>query len=123
MFSPLERMIAFRYLRARKAEGFVSVIAAFSFLGIMLGVATLIIVMSVMNGFRAELITRMLGLNGHLNVYASEGPLYNYLDLADRLKDVPGVIRIAPMIEGQALMTSSGSPSIRRPTRRSQGRG
>jgi lipoprotein-releasing system permease protein len=111
MFSPLERMMAFRYLRARKAEGFVSVIAAFSFLGIMLGVATLIIVMSVMNGFRAELINRMLGLNGHLNVYATEGPLYNYLDLTNRLKDVPGVSAIAPMIEGQALMTSNGSAS------------
>ena len=62
--------MAWRYLRARKAEGFVSVIAGFSFLGIMLGVATLIIVMSVMNGFREELVNRILGLNGHLNVYS-----------------------------------------------------
>ena len=62
MFSPLERMMAFRYLRARKVEGFVSIIATFSFLGIMLGVATLIIVMSVMNGFRSELVGRILGL-------------------------------------------------------------
>lgn len=106
MPQPFEYLIAFRYLRARKAEGFVSVIAAFSFLGIMLGVATLIIVMSVMNGFRAELITRMLGLNGHLNVYATEGPLYNYLDLTTRLRDVPGVISVAPLIEGQALLTT-----------------
>ena len=71
-------MMAWRYLRARKAEGFVSVIATFSFLGIMLGVATLIIVMSVMNGFRAELVDRILGLNGHLNVYAQSGEIGNY---------------------------------------------
>ncbi len=111
MFSPLEYMIAFRYLRARKAEGFVSVVAAFSFLGIMLGVATLIIVMSVMNGFRAELITRMLGLNGHLNVVARDAPLFDYLDISRRVAKVPGVMTVAPMIEGQALMTSNGNAS------------
>ena len=66
IFNPFERMVAFRYLRARRQEGFVSVIAIFSLLGIALGVATLIIVMSVMNGFRAELVGRILGLNGHL---------------------------------------------------------
>ncbi len=109
MFTSLERLIAFRYLRARKAEGFVSVIAAFSFLGIMLGVATLIIVMSVMNGFRAELITRMLGLNGHLNVVAREAPLFDYMDITARVKSVPGVKTVAPMIEGQALMTTNGT--------------
>ena len=70
VFSAFERMVAFRYLRARRKEGFVSVIAAFSFLGIMLGVATLIIVMAVMNGFRQELLSRVLGLNGHLGIYA-----------------------------------------------------
>ena len=69
IFNSFERMVAFRYLRARRAEGFVSVIAIFSLLGIALGVATLIIVMSVMNGFRAELVGRILGLNGHLAVY------------------------------------------------------
>ncbi len=111
MFSPFERMIAFRYLRARKAEGFVSVIAAFSFLGILLGVATLIIVMSVMNGFRTELITRMLGLNGHLNVYAMNGPLLDYQALTTEIQNVPGVISAAPMIEGQALLTSNGTAS------------
>lgn len=107
IFSAYERMIAFRYLRARKAEGFVSVIAAFSFMGIMLGVATLIIVMSVMNGFRTELITRMLGLNGHLNVYSSEGPLLDYASLSDRLKEIPGIISVSPMAEGQALLSSA----------------
>lgn len=107
MFSPFERMVAGRYLRARKAEGFVSVIAAFSFLGIMLGVATLIIVMSVMNGFRAELVTRILGLNGHINIYTS-GPLQDYHILQLKVADVPGVISVAPVIEGQVLMSLGG---------------
>ena len=109
MFSPFERMMAWRYLRARKAEGFVSVIAAFSFLGIMLGVATLIFVMSVMNGFREELVTRILGLNGHLNVYSQTGPLENYMSLVDRLEKVKGVESVRPMIEGQVLISVNGA--------------
>lgn len=109
MFSPFERLVAWRYLRARKSEGFVSVIAGFSFLGIMLGVATLIIVMSVMNGFRQELITRILGLNGHLNVYTSSGPLYNYLSLVDRIENIPGVESVRPMVEGQVLVSINGN--------------
>jgi lipoprotein-releasing system permease protein len=100
--------MAGRYLRARKAEGFVSVIAGFSFLGIMLGVATLIIVMSVMNGFRQELITRILGLNGHINIYAANGPLYDYEALRLRVGDVPGVTSVAPVIEAQVLMSLNG---------------
>ncbi len=108
-FSPFERMMAWRYLRARKAEGFVSVIAGFSFLGIMLGVATLIIVMSVMNGFREELVGRILGLNGHLNIYASNGPLYDYLGMVDRLENVAGVQSVRPMIEGQVLVSANGA--------------
>ena len=78
IFDTFERMVAFRYLRARRAEGFVSVIAIFSLLGIALGVATLIIVMSVMNGFRADLFGRILGLNGHLGVYAAAGSLERF---------------------------------------------
>ena len=109
MFSPIERMMAWRYLRARKAEGFVSVIAGFSFLGIMLGVATLIIVMSVMNGFRAELVGRILGLNGHLNVYSQAGPLQNYMSLVSRLENIDGVESVRPMIEGQVLITVNGA--------------
>jgi len=111
MFSPFEMMVAGRYLRARKAEGFVSVIAGFSFLGIMLGVATLIIVMSVMNGFRMELITRILGLNGHINVYGLVGPLMSYDELALRIEDVPGVLSVSPVVEGQALLSSGGVSS------------
>lgn len=108
MFTPFERMVAGRYLRARKAEGFVSVIAGFSFTGIMLGVATLIIVMSVMNGFRQELITRILGLNGHVNIYADNGPLNDYGALQLRIADVPGVIGAFPVIETQVLMSMQG---------------
>lgn len=108
MFSPFERMVAGRYLRARKQEGFVSVIAGFSFLGIMLGVATLIIVMSVMNGFRAELLGRILGLNGHLSVYAANGPLMDYDVMALKISDVSGVVAVTPIIESQALLTANG---------------
>lgn len=111
MFSPFERMMAGRYLRARKAEGFVSVIAGFSFLGIMLGVATLIIVMSVMNGFREELVTRILGLNGHLNVYSQSGPLENYMALVDRIEQIEGVESVRPVVEGQVLVTVNGVAS------------
>ena len=110
-FSPFERMMAGRYLRARKAEGFVSVIAGFSFLGIMLGVATLILVMSVMNGFREELVGRILGLNGHLNVYAQNGPIYNYMSMVDKLENTAGVKGVRPMIEGQVLVSFNGSAS------------
>lgn len=108
-FSPFERMMAWRYLRARKAEGFVSVIAAFSFAGIMLGVATLIIVMSVMNGFREELVGRILGLNGHLNVYAANGPLYDYMGMVKRLENVPTVQSVRPLVEGQVLISANGA--------------
>ncbi|MEM6782096.1 MAG: lipoprotein-releasing ABC transporter permease subunit, partial [Pseudomonadota bacterium] len=111
MFSPFERLVAGRYLRARKAEGFVSVIAGFSFLGIMLGVATLIIVMSVMNGFRQELITRILGLNGHLNVYSQSGPLYDYMGMVGEIEKMEGVESVRPLIEGQVLVTIRGAAS------------
>jgi len=102
-------MIAFRYLRARRQEGFISVIAWFSLLGITLGVATLIIVMAVMNGFRQELLTRILGLNGHLSVYANKGQLTNYNTLVVNLKTVEGVVRVTPMIEGQVMVTANKS--------------
>ena len=82
IFNAFERMVAFRYLRARRQEGFVSVIAIFSLLGIALGVATLIIVMAVMNGFRTDLIGRILGLNGHLAVYGEGASLTDYEALA-----------------------------------------
>jgi len=106
LFSRFEWMMAFRYLRARRQEGFISVIAWFSLLGIALGVATLIIVMSVMNGFRQELLTRILGLNGHMSVYGVAGRMENYDPLAAQLKKLPGVVSVSPMIEGQVMVTA-----------------
>ncbi len=105
MLSKFERTVAWRYLRSKKAEGFVSVIAGFSFAGIMLGVATLIIVMSVMNGFRQELFSKILGLSGHMNIYSQSGALYNYMDIYNIVKSVDGVENITPIIEGQTLLS------------------
>ncbi len=103
-FSAFERMIAWRYLRARRRETFISVIAGFSFTGIMLGVATLIIVMAVMNGFRAELLTRILGINGHLIMQPIDRPLDDYADLIKRIDGISGVQFAIPVVEGQALV-------------------
>jgi lipoprotein-releasing system permease protein len=112
IFNAFERMVAMRYLRARRQEGFISVIAGFSLLGIALGVATLIIVMSVMNGFRAELLGRVLGLNGHLNVYnVRGGPLPDFDILTNRLRETPGVTNVTPTVEGQALVSVRGVAS------------
>ncbi len=105
IFNTFERMVAFRYLRARRQEGFVSVIAIFSLLGIALGVATLIIVMSVMNGFRADLLGRILGLNGDLGVYAAAGPLGDYGAAAKKVEQIPGVTAAIPIVEGQVMAT------------------
>jgi lipoprotein-releasing system permease protein len=105
-FAPFEWMLSLRYLRARRREGFISVIAGFSFLGIMLGVATLIIVMAVMNGFRKELLDKILGLNGHLLIQSLDSPLTDYAEVADRISKIPGVILAAPIVEGQALASS-----------------
>ncbi len=102
-FSGFERMVAWRYLRSRRKETVISVIASISFLGIMLGVATLIVVMAVMNGFRAELLTRILGVNGHLIVTPTDLPLEDYAQVADRINGVPGVKYALPLIDGQVL--------------------
>ncbi len=108
MFAPFEWMLAVRYLRARRKEGFISVIAWFSLLGIALGVATLIIVLSVMNGFREELLSRILGLNGHFTVQAAQGGLSDYNSLAARLQKLKGVIRATPIIQEQAMALAGG---------------
>jgi lipoprotein-releasing system permease protein len=105
-FAPFEWMLALRYLRARRKEGFISVIAGFSFLGIMLGVATLIIVMSVMNGFRSELFDKILGLNGHIVIHPTSQSFTDYADVTARLKTVDGVQQVLPLIEGQAMITT-----------------
>ncbi|HEV2334520.1 MAG TPA: lipoprotein-releasing ABC transporter permease subunit [Stellaceae bacterium] len=106
IFNTFERMVAFRYLRARRQEGFVSVIAIFSLLGIALGVATLIIVMAVMNGFRTELVDRILGLNGHLAVYGEGASLSDFDAAAAKVRRVPGILSATPLVEGQVMATS-----------------
>src|ERR1044071_7714643 len=99
MFSAFERMVAMRYLRARRKEGFISVIAIFSFLGIMLGVAILIIVMAVMNGFRHDLMDRILGFNGHLMVESTQGPMTNYDVVTQAVRSLTMVKSADPIIQ------------------------
>jgi lipoprotein-releasing system permease protein len=108
-FSGFEWMVAARYLRAKRQESFISVISGFSLIGIALGVATLIIVMSVMNGFQAELLGRILGLNGHLIVQSIDGRIPDYDNVAQRIRMIPGVTNASPMIEGQVLVNSEGN--------------
>ncbi|MHA1538234.1 MAG: lipoprotein-releasing ABC transporter permease subunit [Alphaproteobacteria bacterium] len=107
MFTAFERLVARRYLRARRQEGFISVIALFSLLGIALGVATLIIVMSVMGGFRQELLGRVLGLNGHIAVIGNAGRIENFDKIAERVRKVPGVVLVTPQIEGQVMASTA----------------
>ena len=106
MFGPFERMVAARYLRARRKEGFVSVIAGFSLVGIALGVATLIIVMAVMNGFRADITERILGVNGHITAYGVTESILGYEAIAKQLETIPGVQSAIPVVEGQVLVSS-----------------
>ncbi len=106
-FAAFEWLLSGRYLRARRKEGFISVIAGFSFVGIMLGVATLIIVMAVMNGFRKELLDKILGLNGHILVQPLERPLTDWKEVADRINGVDGIRLAAPVVDGQALGSSA----------------
>jgi lipoprotein-releasing system permease protein len=110
-FAPFEWMLSLRYLRSRRREGFISVIAGFSFVGIVLGVATLIIVMAVMNGFRHELFDKMLGLNGDLLIQAQGSPFTDWDAVADRVSKVDGVRVAAPIVDGQALASSPYSAS------------
>ncbi len=105
-FARFEWMLAGRYLRTRRRDGFVSVIAGFSFLGIMLGVATLIVVMAVMNGFRKELLDKIVGVNGHIFLTAIERPLHDFEAVTAKLKTVKGVTNAVAMVEGQALASS-----------------
>ena len=109
IFGAFERMVALRYLRARRQEGFISVIAGFSLLGIALGVATLIIVMAVMNGFRQELMGRILGVNGHLTVYAAAEGIADYEALAGRLTALDAVVAAVPQIQGQVGVNVGGT--------------
>src|SRR5512145_2919033 len=100
-------MLALRYLRARRKEGFISVLAGFSFLGILLGVFTLITVMAVMNGFRKELFNKILGLNGHIIVNkVGADDFDNFDEVAKRLGSMSGVKHAVPLIEGQAMAST-----------------
>lgn len=106
-FAGFEWMLALRYLRARRREGFISVISFFSFLGIMLGVATLIVVMAVFNGFHAELLGKILGFSGHAAVFRNDqDPIVDYKALQERLSKVDGVTRVISLVEGQAMVSS-----------------
>ncbi len=110
-FAPFEWMIALRYLRPKRREAFVSVISIISFVGIAVGVATLIIVMAVMNGFRHDLLSRILGLQGHVVVQGLEGNLTSYDELAARIRAVPGVVSVTPAVDGQVMATAGGISS------------
>ncbi len=110
LFAPFEWMVALRYLRARRKEGFISVIATLSFTGITLGVATLIIVMAVMNGFRQELFDKMLGLNGHVVVH-SLGEFTDFDDVTANLRGIKGVKSVPPLIEGQVMVSTPATSS------------
>ncbi len=103
-FAPFEWMLAGRYLRARRRESFISVITGFSLVGIALGVATLIIVMAVMNGFRIELMDRVLGVNGHIMIYGiRDGRLYDFDQTAELVRSFEGIERVAPIVQGQVM--------------------
>lgn len=110
MFSKFERLTAWRYLRAKRKEGFISVITGFAFTGIALGVATLIIVTSVMNGFKAELLNRILGINGHISIVSSVGfPFNNYKKAVSDLQSIDEIELVLPLIEKQLLISSGKS--------------
>src|SRR5215831_4470291 len=108
-FAPFEWMIAARYLRAKRQESFISVISLFSLIGIALGVATLIIVMSVMNGFKVELLKSILGLSGHVTIQSQMGSLTGYDQVTARLLKVPGVVRATPIVDGKLMATWNGA--------------
>lgn len=106
MFSGFEWMVALRYLKSRRGDGFISVIAGFSLVGISLGVAVLIVVMAVMNGFREELLDKILGLNGHVAVSGYGARIDDYEDLATKIRGIEGVVKATPMVEGQVMATN-----------------
>jgi lipoprotein-releasing system permease protein len=111
IFNAFERMVAMRYLRARRQEGFVSVIAGFSLLGIALGVGTLIVVMSVMNGFHVELLNKILGFNAHLSLSSNSGGgvVTDFDAVSEKLRKVPGIASVTPTVQGQVFATGTRS--------------
>lgn len=111
MFARAERLLAWRYLRPTRQEGFISFVAAFALIGIALGVGTLIVVLAVMNGFRVELLGRVLGFNGHATVVAGPGGIADFDGLVERLRSVSGVTAVTPYVEGQVLASANGVAS------------
>ncbi len=107
IFAPFEWMIAARYLRAKRKESFISIISLFSLIGIALGVATLIIVMSVMNGFRVELLRSILGLTGHVTIQSQMGPMADYAAATNRIYKVPGVVQALPVLDGEVMASNT----------------
>lgn len=105
IFNRFEWQIAGRYIRSRRREGVISLIAWASFLGIMIGVATLIIVMAVMNGFRADLLERILGVGGHAVVRPYGGAFQSQKEVVDRLVQLDGVQRVTPVLEAQVMVS------------------
>lgn len=102
-FAAVERLIAFRYLRARRDEGFISVIAGFSLTGIALGVGTLIVVMAIFNGFQLEMLRQMTAISGQLGVQGNRGGLEVTPELMAKLRAIPGVQAATPSVEGQVI--------------------
>src|SRR5512146_1243511 len=105
-FAAVERLIAFRYLRAQREEGFISVIAGFSLAGIALGVGTLIVVMAVMNGFQIEMLRQMSAISGQLGVQGTRDGLDASPDLLSKMRAVPGVVSATPSAEGQIIVVA-----------------
>jgi lipoprotein-releasing system permease protein len=108
MFRPLELYIGLRYLRTRRASRFVSFISLVSLLGVAVGVAALIVVLSVMNGFEQELRSRLLNLTSHAVVTAPDGRLRDWQPVLDRVGAMPGVAGAAPFVEVQAMLAHEG---------------
>ena len=107
MFTLAERLVAWRYLRPTREEGFISLVAGFAFLGITLGVGTLIVVLAVMNGFRAELLGRILGVNGHATVTAGPQGMSDYESIVGRLEGMPGLLQVSAYLEGQVMASAN----------------
>jgi lipoprotein-releasing system permease protein len=107
IFNAFERMVAMRYLRARRQEGFVSVIAAFSLAGIALGVGTLIVVMSVMNGFHVELLNKILGFNAHLTMSTGTGVVTDFDAVTSKLRSLKDTASVTPTVQGQVFATGT----------------
>ena len=108
MIGKLEFSIASRYLRAKRKEGFASLVAVFSFIGIMLGVATLIVTMAVMNGVKNELINRIIGINAHISIGSADGKIENFRAITEQVSKIEGIKQVNPAVYGQSLASVNG---------------